>query len=117
MRITHFEDTDSLMIVLRDEAEPGGYATDLTEDGNVTAHYSEGGELLGIEVQGHAGEVFDIGNVTVERVAGGRKTMLGYLAMACWTRGRDAGITGSVLDAVGTEARRDYPRDASRPEG
>lgn len=63
LRIEYYTDTDSLVVRLKVEARGPGYAEDVTPDGNVTAHYSADDELLSLEIQGRASQLFDAEDV------------------------------------------------------
>ncbi len=63
LRIEYYPDTDSLVVRLKVEARGPGHSEDVTPDGNVTAHYSADDELLSLEIQGRASELFDAEDV------------------------------------------------------
>lgn len=63
MKIKYYPETDSLVILLKEEYRGPGEAEDLTSHGNVTAHYSADEELVALEVDGRASELFDASEV------------------------------------------------------
>lgn len=67
MKITYHPEHDALEILLKEDAGSAGpgYAEDVSRDGNVTAHFTDAGELISFEVSGEARKLFDLEAVSV----------------------------------------------------
>lgn len=67
MRITYYPEHDAMEILLKEDAGDAGpgYAEDVNPDGNVTAHFTDSGELISFEVSGDARKLFDLDAVSV----------------------------------------------------
>ena len=65
MRITYCPEHDALEILLNEDAAGPGYAEDVSPDGNVTAHFTDAGELISFEVSGDARKLFDLDAISV----------------------------------------------------
>jgi uncharacterized protein YuzE len=67
MRITYYPEHDALEILLKEDAGATGpgYAEDVSPDGNVTAHFTDAGELISFEVSGDARKLFDLDSISV----------------------------------------------------
>lgn len=67
MRITYYPEHDALEILLKEDAVGAGpgYAKDVSPDGNITAHFTDAGELISFEVSGDARKLFDLDTISV----------------------------------------------------
>lgn len=66
MRVTYYPEHDALEIRLKEEAVAGpGYAENVSPDGNVTAHFTDSGELISFEVSGDARRLFSLDSISV----------------------------------------------------
>lgn len=66
MRVTYYPEHDALEVRLKEDADTGpGYAEDVSPDGNVTAHFTDSGELISFEVSGDARKLFDLDAISV----------------------------------------------------
>lgn len=66
MRITHWKDTDTLYIALRDDAEV--YESEEIAPGTV-ADFTKAGELVGLEFYAAASERLDLASITAEGIS------------------------------------------------
>lgn len=65
MRITHWKDTDTLYIALREDSET--HESEEISPG-VVADFTETGELVGLEVYASASEKFDLSILVAEGI-------------------------------------------------
>ncbi len=77
MRITYYPEHDALEILLKEDAAGPGYAEDVSPDGNVTAHFTDAGELISFEVSGEARKLFDLDAISVYNGFGDGDVVLG----------------------------------------
>lgn len=63
----YYPEHDALEILLKKDAgaHRPGYVEDVSPDGNVTAHFTDAGELISFEVSGGARKLFDLDSISV----------------------------------------------------
>lgn len=69
MRIEHYPEDETLRIVLK-STEEILYGEDLEDSGNIVGMYTEGGQLVAIEIARDASTLVDLGEVVVKMQGG-----------------------------------------------